>query len=161
MNQSIPTSPPRRVAFVQATWHRDIVDQCRTAFAAEMERQGYGLDAIDYYEVPGSLEIPLECQLLAKTGRYSAIVCAGLVVDGGIYRHEFVAAAVIDGMMRVQLDTEVPVLSAVLTPQHFHEHGDHHKFFYEHFLVKGAEVARACAATIENVARVERVPVSE
>src|ERR1700761_6325136 len=157
MNQSLPTSPPPissrgRIAFVQATWHRDIVDQCRTAFTAEMERQGYGADAIDYYEVPGSLEIPLECQLLAKTGRYAAIVCAGLVVDGGVYRHDFVAAAVIDGMMRVQLDTEVPVLSAVLTPQHFHEHADHHKFFFEHFLVKGAEVARACAATIDNVA---------
>ena len=41
--------------------------------------------------------------------------CArALVVDGGIYRHEFVAGAVIDGLMRVQLDTGVPVLNGVL-----------------------------------------------
>ena len=46
---------------------------------------------IDLFEVPGSFEIPLHAQLLAKTRRYTAIVAAGLVVDGGIYRHEFVA----------------------------------------------------------------------
>ena len=34
-------------------------------------------------------------------------------------RHEFVASAVIDGLMRVQLDSGVPVLSAVLTPKDY------------------------------------------
>ena len=41
----------------------------------------------------------------------------------------FVARAAIDGLMRVQLDTEVPLLSVVLTPHHFHEHGEHRDFF--------------------------------
>jgi 6,7-dimethyl-8-ribityllumazine synthase len=47
------------------------------------------------------------------------------------------------------------VISAVLTPQHFHEHEDHRKFFYDHFVVKGAEAASACAATIEKIARLK------
>jgi len=72
------------------------------------------------------------------------------VVDGGIYRHEFVADAVISGLMRVQIETEVPVISAVLTPQRFHEHQEHQRFFHAHFRVKGAEAAAACARTIEN-----------
>ena len=63
------------------------------------------------------------------------------VVDGGIYRHEFVADAVIGGLMRVQLDTGVPVISAVLTPHHFHEHETHRAFFFEHLETKGAEAA--------------------
>ncbi len=46
-------------------------------------------------------------------------------------------SAVINGLMRVQLDSEVPVISAVLTPQHFHEHAEHLRFFREHFVVKG------------------------
>jgi len=133
------TSPlSRRVAFIQSCWHRDIVDQCR-----------------DSFEVPGAFEIPLQAKLLAKTGRYAAIVAAGFVVDGGIYRHEFVAGAVIDALMQVQLETEVPVLSAVLTPQHFHEHDTHVDFFHRHFVVKGAEAAHACWATIENVGKLE------
>ena len=73
------------------------------------------------------------------------------MVDGGIYRHEFVADAVISGMMQVQLETEVPVLSVVLTPHHFHESGEHERYFFEHFKVKGAEAARACAQTLENM----------
>ncbi len=65
------------------------------------------------------------------------------------------ATAVIDGLMRVQLDTGVPVLSAVLTPRDFHEHADHLRFFSEHFVKKGAEVARACLETIAGLRRVE------
>jgi 6,7-dimethyl-8-ribityllumazine synthase len=55
--------------------------------------------------------------------------------------------------MRVQLDTKEPVISAVLTPQNFHEHDEHKKFFHDHFVVKGAEAAAACAATVDKIAR--------
>src|SRR5215470_3002564 len=128
-----------------------------SAFTAEIAKHGFGDEEIDFFEVPGSLEIPLHALLLAESGRYAAIVAAGLVVDGGIYRHEFVADAVIAALMRVQLDTGVPVLSAVLTPQRFHEHEDHRRFFREHFVVKGKEAAIACASTIENLSRLSRV----
>ncbi|MCW2539383.1 MAG: ribH 2 [Frankiales bacterium] len=136
------------VAFVQSCWHREIVDRARDSFASSMARSGFSAESIDYFEVPGALELPLMVKRLAATGRYAAVVAAGLVVDGGIYRHDFVAAAVIDGLMRVQLDTDVPVLSAVLTPLNFHEHQAHQDFFGEHFVVKGAEVAAACVATL-------------
>src|SRR6267142_2044848 len=78
-----------------------------------------------------------------------------VVVDGGIYRHEFVAQTVLDALMRVQLETEVPIISLVLTPQNFHEHDDaHQKFFHEHFKVKGTEAATACVKTLENLRKV-------
>ena len=68
-------------------------------------------------------------------------------MDGGIYRHEFVSTAVIDGLMRVQLDTGVPVFSAALTAQDFLSEGQP-EFFREHFVTKGSEAARACVETI-------------
>jgi 6,7-dimethyl-8-ribityllumazine synthase len=114
-------------------------------------------DQIDFYEVPGSLEIPLQAQLLAQTGTYATIVAAGFVVNGGIYRHEFVAHTVIDALMRVQLDTAVPIISLVLTPQNFHAHEAHHKFFHEHFRVKGAEAAVACVQTLENLRKIRQI----
>jgi len=138
----------QRVAFIQAGWHREIVDQCRIGFIAEIAKSGYSEQDIDFFEVAGAFEIPLHAKLLAGSGRYAAVVATALVVDGGIYRHEFVAHAVIDGLMQVQLESGVPVLSAVLTPHHFHGGAEHHKYFFEHFLVKGAEAARACADTI-------------
>ena len=100
-----------------------------------------------------AFEIPLHAKRLAASGRYAAIVGAGFVIDGGIYRHDFVAEAVINGLMRVQLDSDVPVISAVLTPHHFHEHEEHATFFAEHFTVKGVEAARACARTIQSLAQ--------
>jgi 6,7-dimethyl-8-ribityllumazine synthase len=154
MNQSTQVAPlpEARFAFVQSCWHRDIVDQGRDAFLAEMARRGVPRAAIALFEVPGAFEIPLLAQRLARSGAFAAVVACGLVVDGGIYRHDFVAAAVIDALMRVQLDTDVPVFSAVLTPQHFHDHAEHRQFFTAHFQVKGAEVADACLRTVSVLA---------
>jgi 6,7-dimethyl-8-ribityllumazine synthase len=151
------TKHSRRIAFVQSCWHKDLVDQSRSAFVAEIEQLGIAASQVDFFEVTGAFEIPLHGMRLAESGTYDAIVAAGLVVDGGIYRHEFVADAVIGGLMRVQLDTGVPVISAVLTPHHFHEHETHRAFFFEHLETKGAEAARACAHTIEAL---DRLPAS-
>lgn len=137
-----------QIAFVQATWHRNIVDKAREGFTEQIRTHGFDAAALEFFEVPGAFEIPLTAKRLALTGRYRAIVAAGLVVDGGIYRHDFVATAVIDGLMRVQLDTDVPVFSVVLTPHHFHEHDEHVDYFTKHFVKKGAEAANAVAATL-------------
>lgn len=152
MTPQRPVSPPR-IAFVQACWHRDIVDRARDSFVGALAEHGVPASRVDLFEVPGSFEIPLQAQLLAKSGRYAAIVAAGLVVDGGIYRHDFVAGAVVDALMQIQLATEVPVLSLVLTPQNFHAHAEHQRFFADHFVVKGREAAEACWRTLDNLAR--------
>ena len=151
--QGIPDG--RRIAFVQAQWHADIVHQARDAFLAELARQGVPADTIDVFDVPGAFEIPLHAKRLAQSGRYAAIVGCALVVDGGIYRHEFVATTVVNALMNLQLETSVPILSAVLTPHHFHEHAEHRKYFHRHFAVKGTEAADACVRTIEGLRRVD------
>jgi len=150
-----PSAHTGRIAFIQASWHADIVGQCRQGFVAELGRLGHDAENVDFFSVPGAFEIPLLASRLARSGQYMGIVAAGLVVDGGIYRHEFVADAVISGLMRVQLDTDVPVFSAVLTPHHFHAGREHQAFFFEHFKVKGAEAARACLSTVENLQQLE------
>jgi 6,7-dimethyl-8-ribityllumazine synthase len=144
----------KRIAYVQAAWHTEITDRCKEAFTAELAKRSYDARSVDFFSAPGSLEIPLMAKKLAKTGRYAAVCVSGLVVDGGIYRHEFVAQAVLHGIVQTSLETEVPVLSAVLTPHHFHEHAVHHDFFHEHMVTKGKELASACLAIIENLAAV-------
>ena len=142
---------PLRLAFIHAQWHADIVQRGRDGFLAELARHGVAAEQVDVISVPGAFEIPLHAQRLARAGRHAAIVACALVVDGGIYRHEFVATAVIDGLMRVQLDTGVPVLSVVLTPKDFHGHAEHNQFFLDHFVIKGAEAARACLGSVASL----------
>lgn len=140
-----------RVAFVMATWHNDLVDRTKAGFFARMEELGHGADTIEVHKLPGALEFPLHCKKLAQTGRFDVIVTAALVVDGGIYRHDFVAHAVLQGMMNVMLETEVPIMSAVLTPHNFHEHESHHAYFYDHLVKKGREAADAAVETVANL----------
>jgi 6,7-dimethyl-8-ribityllumazine synthase len=147
-------TPRKKIAYVQAAWHTDITDRCKQAFTAELATQGYDARDVDFFSTPGSLELPLMAKKLAKTGRYAAVCASGLVVDGGIYRHEFVAQAVLQGIVQTSLETEVPILSAVLTPHHFHEHAEHLDFFQAHMATKGRELASACLAIIENLAAV-------
>lgn len=158
MNQ--PLSPPLaardgtapyRVAVISASWHRDIVGNAVAAIRSAFEQAPHPSGTVDQFEVPGAFEIPLHAQRLARSGQYDAIIACGLVVNGGIYRHEFVASAVIDALMRVQLETDTPVFSAVLTPHDFHEHEEHRRFFAEHFIKKGAEAAHACITTLQSL----------
>lgn len=128
------------IALISATWHADLLQgasgSCKAALA--------GHATTEDFTVPGALEIPLFAQSLIRSGKYDAVIAFGLIVDGGIYRHEFVADAVLSGMMRVQLDTGVPVFSCVLTPHQFDESPERIAFFREHLVMKGAEVGTAC-----------------
>lgn len=130
------------IAFIKANWHSDIVNQALVGFEADMKASGQAYNLMTY-DVPGAFEMPLLAKKLGASGKVDAIVCAALVVDGGIYRHDFVAAAVVDGLMQAQLDTGIPTYSVSLTPHHFHEHAVHHDFYHDHFVKKGAEAAQA------------------
>lgn len=145
-NTSMPNARCIRAAQLQA--------RGLAAFIAELARHGYDQSGIEFFSAPGSLEIPLMAKKLAKTGKYAAVCASGFVVDGGIYRHEFVAQAVLQGIVQTSLETEVPILSAVLTPHQFHDHADHHEFFRSHMVTKGKELAGACLSIIENLAAV-------
>jgi 6,7-dimethyl-8-ribityllumazine synthase len=142
-----------RIAFVHSLWHAEIVRQAYEGFMEEIVKLGFPAEAIERFELPGAFEIPLHAQALARTGRYAGIVAAGFVVDGGIYRHEFVAETVVRTLMQVQLATQTPIFSVVLTPHHYHEHDVHQHFFHAHFREKGAEAARAAHSTLESLAR--------
>lgn len=129
---------PTRFAFIKARWHADIVDRALDGFCELIPAA-----SVDVFDVPGAFEMPLLARDLAASGRYLAVAAAAFVVDGGIYRHEFVAQAVVDGLMRAGLDTGVSILSVSLTPHNYQETDHHREIFRAHFVEKGREAARA------------------
>ncbi|HEK1770038.1 TPA: 6,7-dimethyl-8-ribityllumazine synthase [Pseudomonas putida] len=129
---------PDRFAFIKANWHADIVSQALSGFCEVIPA-----DNVDVFEVPGAFELPLVAKELALSGLYRGIAAAALVVDGGIYRHEFVAQAVVGGLMHVGLETGVPVFSISLTPHHYQNSDYHRSIFSAHFVEKGREAAQA------------------
>ncbi|WP_300073213.1 6,7-dimethyl-8-ribityllumazine synthase [uncultured Ruegeria sp.] len=133
-----------RYAFIKANWHSDIVDRALDGF-----QELIPAEQVDVFDVPGAFEMPLLARDLAQTGRYGAVVCAAFVVDGGIYRHDFVAKAVVDGLMRAGLDTGIPVLSVALTPHQYQETAHHNAIYRAHFIEKGREAAQAALKITE------------
>ncbi|CUH51290.1 MULTISPECIES: 6,7-dimethyl-8-ribityllumazine synthase [Shimia] len=133
-----------RFAFIKAQWHADIVDQALKGFCELIPEA-----QVDVFDVPGAFEMPLLARDLAESGQYGAVAAAALVVDGGIYRHDFVAQAVVDGLMRAGLDSGVPVLSVSLTPHHFQETEHHMAIYKAHFVEKGREAARAALGILK------------
>ena len=134
-----------KIAFIKANWHAEIVNNALAGFKTELDVQDVKAE-LNVFDVPGAFEMPLLAKRLAERGKYDAIVCAALVVDGGIYRHDFVAAAVVDGLMNVQLTTNVPVYSLSLTPHNFQPVESLEKFYTQHFIEKGKEATRAVLA---------------
>jgi len=138
-----------RFAFVKANWHAGIVNKALEGFLELIPREH-----VDIVDVPGAFELPLISRDLAMSGKYGAVVAAAFVVDGGIYRHDFVAGAVINGLIRAGLDSGVPVLSVSLTPHHYQETEHHTGIYTAHFIEKGREAARAALGIVETRRRI-------
>lgn len=142
-----------RIAFIKARWHADVVDRAHEGFVTEAAGLMPGAQ-IEAWDVPGAFEMPLLAKKLAQTGKYDAVVAAALVVDGGIYRHDFVAQAVVTGLMQAGLETGVPVFSVSLTPHNYQETELLTGFYREHFVKKGAEAAQAVKGMLAVDARI-------
>jgi 6,7-dimethyl-8-ribityllumazine synthase len=101
-----------RVGIVAAQWHEELTG----ALLAGAERY---LDAAGVHDrlvlrVPGSFELPVGAKALAAAG-CDAVVALGVVVRGGTPHFEYVCSAATDGLLRVTLDTGIPVGFGVLT----------------------------------------------
>lgn len=100
-----------RLAVAATTWHSDIVDVLlEHALAAAADA---GVPAPTVVRVPGTVELPVICQELART--HDAVVALGAVVRGGTPHFEYVCDAVTAGLTRVALDERTPVGNGVLT----------------------------------------------
>jgi len=135
---------PFKIAVLSASWNTNIVNAAQESFVASIENSAIADAQVDVFKVPGSLEIPLAGKQALENG-YDIAIGIGFVVNGGIYRHEFVGHSVVQSILDVQLQTNKPFLSVVLTPQAYCEHLDVYEEMYtKHMVEKGIEAAKAC-----------------
>jgi 6,7-dimethyl-8-ribityllumazine synthase len=80
-------------------------------------RHGVREEDIDVYWVPGSFEIPQIAKVVAKTGRYSGVICLGTVLRGQTPHFEYVASEVAKGIAQVGMETGVPTIFGVITAE--------------------------------------------
>ena len=133
-----------KIAVLSASWHTTIVGSAEDSFISTMVERGYSRSDIDVIKVPGALEIPLAGKVAFENG-YDAAVGIAFVVDGGVYRHEFVAHTSLQSMLDVSMEAKKPFISVVISPQNFRDgNAEDEAWFVDHFVSKGQEAAEAC-----------------
>jgi len=101
-----------RIAVVAATWHEEITDGLLAG--SQEALAAFQVGSSDVIRVPGSFELPLVAQALARKG-YDAVVALGVVIRGGTPHFDYVCSAATDGLNRVGLETGVPIGFGLLT----------------------------------------------
>ncbi|HEX7103151.1 MAG TPA: 6,7-dimethyl-8-ribityllumazine synthase [Nitrolancea sp.] len=109
------TGRGRRVGIVVARFNEFISGKLLDGARDGLVRHEVAEDDIEVAWVPGSFEIPLVAQRMARSGRYDAVICLGAVIRGATPHFDYVAAEVSKGIANVALATGVPVIFAVLT----------------------------------------------
>lgn len=107
--------PPGRFVLVAARFNQAVVERLVEGARDGLKRHGVAEDAIDGVWVPGSFEVPLVAQRLARSGKYAAIICLGAVIKGDTDHYDYVAGGAVNGIAQAALTTGVPVILGVLT----------------------------------------------
>lgn len=140
----------KKIAIITTKWNTAFVGPCVEGCLSRLHELWVSESDIEIVTVPGAVEIPLTAKMLSQTGKYSAIIAVAFVYGGGIYRHEFVAQSVVDQIVKLSSEIELPILSSVLTPVSIDMKNQKEVDFYtNHMMGKWVEVADACMETIE------------
>lgn len=100
------------IAIVSAPFYREINQGLFHGANQAIEQAGYQAQS---FEVPGALELPLACQLLATSGNFAAIVALGCVIRGETAHFDHVCQQSAGGLMQVSLQHNIPIGNGVIT----------------------------------------------
>lgn len=114
-NYDVSEFADKRIAIVITRWNTFIVDSLLAGARQQLNDNGVSDDRIEVITCPGAYEIPLTCQHVAATKKYHAIITLGAVIRGGTPHFEYVAGECSSGVMRVSLDSGLPIAFGVLT----------------------------------------------
>jgi 6,7-dimethyl-8-ribityllumazine synthase len=103
-----------RFAVLAATWNEHIVSRLVDAALDVLRHRGAADADVEVRWVPGSFELPVAAKWAAESGRFDAVLAYGCVIKGETEHFRLVADAAAQGLLRVGLDTGVPVLNGVL-----------------------------------------------
>ena len=106
----------RKIGIVRARWNDDVVSSLEKGFVSELAACGIGSDQIVKLEVPGSFELPYAASsLIERHPDMDAVVCIGTLIKGETMHFEYISESVSHAIMKLGIDTGVPVIFGVLT----------------------------------------------
>lgn len=106
----------KRVAIVKSRFNEEVTSRLLASCLKTFKSEGWTDAQLKVVEVPGGWEIAWAVQELARTNLYSAVVALGCVLKGQTPQNDHLARSLVQSLHRVSLDTRVPVILGVITP---------------------------------------------
>ena len=106
---------PERYGIIVARFNDLVTRRLLEGALDTLRRHGANDDQVTVVWVPGSFEIPLVADRLAKNGKFAAVICLGAVIQGQTSHHEYINHQVAAGLQRASLESGIPVTFGVLT----------------------------------------------
>ena len=111
-----PNGAGRRVCVIASQFNVMVTERLLEGALNTLLERGVSRESIDVVRVPGAWELPVAAAGATAAGGYDAIVAVGCVIRGETEHFERVSRAAVDGLMKVQNDTGIPIGLGVLTP---------------------------------------------
>lgn len=104
-----------KIGVVASRWNDFMGSKLLEGAKDTLIRHGVAGENIDVALVPGSFELPLAAQKMARSGRYDAVVCLGVIIRGATPHNEYIAAEAAKGIAQASWQNGIPVTFGVLT----------------------------------------------
>jgi len=104
-----------RIGIVKARWNSEYTDSLVTDCKSVLEVHGVDATNIVELEVPGSYEVVYGAKHLINTANVDAVIAVGVLIKGETMHFEYIADAVSNGLMELNVTQDVPVIFGVLT----------------------------------------------
>ena len=98
-----------------ARFHESISKRLLEGAVEALRRRGVPAESLEVHWVPGSFELPQAALHLARTGRFAALVCLGVVIKGQTPHFEHVSREAAQGIRQAAMSTGIPISFGVVT----------------------------------------------
>jgi len=105
----------KTIAIVISEWNEEITESLYEGTLYSLRKHGILKENIVTIHVPGSFELSLGAQKMAKKKDVDAVICLGCVIQGETRHFEFICQSVAQGLKDVALKFDKPVIFGVLT----------------------------------------------
>lgn len=106
----------RKIGIVVSEWNTEVTEALYSGAMTTLMDLGVKRAHIERMDVPGSFELSLGAQWMAKRDDIDAVICLGCVIQGETRHFDFICQACANGITEVGLKYDKPVIFGVLTP---------------------------------------------
>lgn len=106
----------KRVAIAVSRFNEEITSRLLASCLRTFKEEGWKDGQLKVVHVPGGYELPWTVNELARAGRYDAVVALGCVLKGETPQNDHISRSLVQSLHRVSVETRVPVILGVITP---------------------------------------------